>query len=246
MTSAPDLQPFTLTHGHDEFHARHVGLGHGDVFFLFLRAVSKAGLDVTLTLGPITIDFTPPDVTQPLTAVLDGNDLLVTWDDKVFLDSEQPTDVALTFSYRVGQEGRGFVTPWLETPEHVLIQCRLHGNASGCARHPLSLLYQHDSPPGGAFFFQLHVTNTAGHVTAVNTSSVRLPVRSPPDHALVMDVVETIATAVTMTTALSDLTSQDTTTAIDLSTGGTTLTANSSLSNTTPASPQTPTHTTSL
>jgi hypothetical protein len=58
--SAPDLLPFTPTHGHGEYHARHSGLGHGDVFFIFLRAVSKAGLEDAVSLGPITIDSTPP------------------------------------------------------------------------------------------------------------------------------------------------------------------------------------------
>jgi hypothetical protein len=125
--------------------------------------------------------------------------MVVTWGDGVFVDPEQLKDAALTFSYRVGHEGGGFVTRWLETPDHVLTQCRLQRNASSCARYPLSALYQHDTPPGHAFFFQLQASNAAGHVINVNTSPVRLPARSPPQHALVMDVLKTMVTELSTT-----------------------------------------------
>ena len=38
------------------------------------------------------------------------------------------------------------------------------------------------------------MTNAAGHVTTVNTSSVRLPAHYPPGHAVVMDVLKTMVT----------------------------------------------------
>jgi hypothetical protein len=187
--SAPDLLPWTATHGHREYHARHSGLGHGDTFFLFLRAVSKAGLDVTLTLGPVIVDFTPPQFTRSLAARLHANKLLVTWDDGDIADSEQTPDMSLTLSFRVGQEGGTFVTSWVEISESDLTECRVKYNASGCARYPLQALHLRDTQPGDAFFFQLHAVNVVGHVASVNTSSVRLPARSPPNHALVLDVV---------------------------------------------------------
>nr|KAG5704396.1 hypothetical protein BaRGS_031102 [Batillaria attramentaria] len=100
--SAPDLLPFTPTHGHHSYHARHSGLGHGAVFFVFLRALSKAGLQVQLTLGPVIIDVTPPDVTQLLTAEVDGDFLVTKWNKHVFKDSEQPAGVEFDVTYRVG------------------------------------------------------------------------------------------------------------------------------------------------
>ena len=102
-SSAPDLLPFTATHGHPSYHVQHAGLGHGDVFFLFLQAVSKAGLRLTLTLGPVLIDVTAPDVTQPLTATVEGESMVVTWQGGVFADSEQPKDVDFEVNFRVGQ-----------------------------------------------------------------------------------------------------------------------------------------------
>nr|KAG5706497.1 hypothetical protein BaRGS_032890 [Batillaria attramentaria] len=101
--SAPDLLPFTPTHGHHSYHARHSGLGHGAVFFIFLRALSKAGLQFHLTLGPLVIDETPPEVTQPLAAVVDGDSLSVSWTENTFTDPEQPDGVGLGVTFRVGQ-----------------------------------------------------------------------------------------------------------------------------------------------
>ena len=102
-SSAPDLLPFTPTHAHPSYHARHSGLGHGDLFFIFLQAVNKAGLHVQRVLGPVVIDVTPPDVTRSLAAGVNGDVILVTWTDDVFVDPEQPKGVELDFSFRVGR-----------------------------------------------------------------------------------------------------------------------------------------------
>ena len=102
-SSSPDLLPFTPTHGHVSYHARHAGLGHGDVFYIFLQAVNKAGLLATLTLGPVLIDVTPPDVTLPLTAAVEGGFAIATWEKDAFVDPEQPDDVDFDFSFRIGQ-----------------------------------------------------------------------------------------------------------------------------------------------
>ena len=102
-SSAPDLLPYTATHGHTSYHARHAGLGHGDLFFIFVRAVNKAGLSTTLTVGPVLIDQTPPDVMQALNATVEGEFLMVTWQEDVFTDQEQPDEVDLLVTFRVGQ-----------------------------------------------------------------------------------------------------------------------------------------------
>ena len=58
-------------------------------------------------------------------------------------------------------------------------------------------------------FFQLHVTNAAGHVATVNTSSVRLPAHYPPSHAVVMDVLRTTDAAGTTTSPATPLTTSE-------------------------------------
>ncbi|KAK7460765.1 hypothetical protein BaRGS_00038812, partial [Batillaria attramentaria] len=187
-SSAPDLLPFTPTHGHHSYHARHSGLGHGAVFFIFLKALSKAGLQVNLTLGPVIIDVTPPEVIQPLTSVVKDGFVLATWTNSTFRDPEQPSGVEFEFAFRLGFR-ENFVTPFLTLPEAVFHHCQTD-SVTGCARYPVSALQSHDTEEGRLFFFQLHVTNAAGHVTSVNSSSVRLPAHAPPNHAVVMDVVK--------------------------------------------------------
>nr|KAG5704406.1 hypothetical protein BaRGS_031112 [Batillaria attramentaria] len=152
--SAPDLLPFTPTHGHHSYHARHSGLGHGAVFFIFLRALSKAGLHVQLTLGPVLIDETPPVAIGTLPAAIDGDFLMVTWTNETFTDPEQPSDVDFEVSFRVGHDA-GFVSPFLAMPEAVMQQCK-QNDVTGCARYPISVLQTHDTEQGRLFFFQLH------------------------------------------------------------------------------------------
>ena len=97
------------------------------------------------------------------------------------------------------------MTPFLTLPESSLAQCR-KDNITGCARYPIKALYAHDTEDGRSFFFQLHVTNAAGHVTTVNTSSTRLPAHYPPSHAVVMDVLRTAVTDDAAVTATSPVT----------------------------------------
>ncbi|KAK7493722.1 hypothetical protein BaRGS_00015051, partial [Batillaria attramentaria] len=186
--SAPDLLPFTPTHGHHSYHARHSGLGHGAVFFIFLRALSKAGLQVNLTLGPVIIDVTPPTVTSRLTPIVEGKYLVVEWANDTFQDPEQPNEAEFDVTFRVGHAD-GFVTPFLAPPDSSLSHCR-ENNVTGCARYPISDLQAHDTESGRSFFFQLHVMNAAGHVTTKNSSAVKLPAHFPPGHAVVMDVIK--------------------------------------------------------
>ncbi|KAK7483107.1 hypothetical protein BaRGS_00025675, partial [Batillaria attramentaria] len=187
-SSAPDLLPFTPTHGHHSYRARHSGLGHGAVFFVFLRALSKAGLHVQLTLGPVIIDVTPASVTEPLTALVEDGFLVVSWTDSTFADLEQPVGVSFDVTFRVGYD-REFITPFLSVPESTLATCQ-KSNVTGCARYPVSVLQTHDTEQGRSFFFQLHVTNAAGHVTTVNTSAARLPAHLLPSHAVIYDVTK--------------------------------------------------------
>lgn len=104
MSSAePDILSFTPTHGYSSYDARHSGLGHGSVFFIFLKALSKAGSQTSLSLGPISIDFTPPEITQSLEAVLADDCLQLTWVNGTFRDDEQPTFVPLDVTIRLGE-----------------------------------------------------------------------------------------------------------------------------------------------
>ncbi|KAL8573303.1 hypothetical protein ACOMHN_032765 [Nucella lapillus] len=186
-SSAPDILPFTPTHAHTAYHAGHLGLGQGDQFFVFLRVLSKAGLNGSVTLGPVVIDVTAPTVTQPLTTRVEGGRMVVTWQPGVFVDPEQPPGVGLNVSFRVGH-GESFVTPFRAVSDSNVSSCR-SAQAAGCVHYPVTDLTPYDTGDSRPFFFQVHIVNAAGHVTSVNSSSVRLPASHPPGHAVVLDVL---------------------------------------------------------
>ena len=102
-SSSPALLAFTPTHGRQSYHARHAGLGHGALFYVFLRAVNKAGLQALLTLGPVIIDVTPPDVTASVKAEVRDGYLVASWTNDTFSDPEQPEGVDFEVAYRVGR-----------------------------------------------------------------------------------------------------------------------------------------------
>lgn len=101
--SSPDLIPYTSTHARHFFHHHHSGLGHGAMFYLFIRGESKAGLQTQVTMGPLVVDSTPPEVVRALTAMVDGGQLRASWEKGAMVDLEQPRDVPLVITYRVGE-----------------------------------------------------------------------------------------------------------------------------------------------
>ena len=112
------------------------------------------------------------------------------------------------------------MTPFLSASQSSLSQCH-RNNITGCARYPVKALYPHDTDSGRFFFFQLHVSNAAGHVTTFNTSSVELPAHYPPSHAVILDVLKTMITLTTIPstspsfttgTSTTDLTTEDSST----------------------------------
>ena len=98
------------------------------------------------------------------------------------------------------------MTPFLSASQSSLSQCQ-RNNVTGCAHYPVKDLYPHDTDSGRFFFFQLHVINAAGHVTTVNTSSVRLPAHYPPSHAVILDVLKTMVSLTTTPSTISPATS---------------------------------------
>ena len=100
---SPDLIPLTSTHAHHSFHRHSSGLDQGAIFYLFLQATSQAGLQTLVTMGPFLVDATPPQVTATLTAEVDGDQLVVSWEKGVVVDLEQPADIEFQFTFRVGE-----------------------------------------------------------------------------------------------------------------------------------------------
>ena len=107
-----------------------------------------------------------------------------------------PFKYSTSFCFYTGNE-KGFITSFLELPNHHLLSncpssTRIGYDIVGCVRYPLSALYPHQTQNARHFYFELHVTNLAGHATSVNTSSTVLPADGPPSNAVVMDVIRTM------------------------------------------------------
>lgn len=99
---SPDLQDFQSVHNHTFFKQRHLGFSTGTEFFIFIKAVNKAGLSSTATLGPIVIDETSPICPSSLQTTQNGSHLAINLNQNTFTDDEQQEQVSL-ISYRIGE-----------------------------------------------------------------------------------------------------------------------------------------------
>ena len=92
-TQAPGIVNYIPTNRKQSFSINHAGLGTDKEFFIFLKAVSKAGLDTILPIGPVIIDETPPRNNSLPTPIIDGDHIVVGWDSDTFYDDEQTTSI---------------------------------------------------------------------------------------------------------------------------------------------------------
>ena len=86
---APGLVDYVSTHTKHFFDIRHAAIGTDELFFIFLKAVSKAGLTTVIPIGPVLIDETPPIVSSIPIVMIDSGDIIVGWDNDAFHDDEQ-------------------------------------------------------------------------------------------------------------------------------------------------------------
>ncbi|XP_046356064.2 uncharacterized protein LOC124134978 [Haliotis rufescens] len=181
----PDILDYASSKGRHSFKLNHAGFSGKNIFYIFLKAVNKAGLTSVVTFGPVMIDNTPPAVTEILSPKSSGDFVIITWNNMTFTDSEQQ-DSQFTVLYRIVHDGV-HVTPILQTPKHITKACQIQGHA-GCIRYPLTRLQEMDSELNKPFLFELYVYNSAGHFTIVNTKKITVPSRFPPGHGIVYDI----------------------------------------------------------
>ncbi|XP_046569939.1 uncharacterized protein LOC124278266 [Haliotis rubra] len=181
----PDILDYASSKGHLSFKLNHVGFAGKNIFYIFLKAVNKAGLSSVTVFGPVMIDNTPPVITKKVSPTLSGNFVMINWDNDTFSDQEQQ-DSTFTVLYRIMHDGH-HVTPILQTPKHITKACQIQGHA-GCIRYPLKRLQEMDSELNKPFLFELYVYNSAGHFALVTTEGITVPSKFPPGHGLVYDI----------------------------------------------------------
>ena len=102
QVDAPLVRSYEPMHGKEFFHLYHSGLSSGSLFYIFLKAVNKAGLSSVVVFGPVMIDETPPKLTEKLSPRIKGNTVLVTWTNSSIKDPEE-TGSQFTVFYRIGK-----------------------------------------------------------------------------------------------------------------------------------------------
>ena len=99
-SDAPSLIDYETTHTKRFFEIRHAAIGT-DEFFIFLKAISKTGLETIIPIGPILIDETPPNAKDiPDVSMEDGN-IVIGWDVDTFYDDEQTESIDI-MKFQIG------------------------------------------------------------------------------------------------------------------------------------------------
>ena len=99
--NAPGLVGYKPTLNKKSFKIHHAGIGTDDEFFIFLKAINKAGLETIVPIGPILIDVTPPRYKIVPEVKVIGNSILVGWDNDTFFDDEQTEKISQIF-FQIG------------------------------------------------------------------------------------------------------------------------------------------------
>ena len=98
---APGLVDYVSTHTKRFFEIRHAAVGTDEEFFMFLKALSKAGLETIIPIGPILIDETPPNVKYIPAVTIDAGDMVVGWDVESFSDDQQTEPIDM-IKFQIG------------------------------------------------------------------------------------------------------------------------------------------------
>lgn len=97
----PDLLEFVSTELKPTYINVHPGIGHGSTFFVTIRSINKAFDTTNVTLGPVAIDETPPEITEAdVTVQAEINTLIIKWTDEAFKDKESGI---LSVEYALGK-----------------------------------------------------------------------------------------------------------------------------------------------
>ena len=99
--NSPSLVGFKSTGNKKTFKIHHAGIGTDDEFFIFLKAINKAGLITIIPIGPTLIDMTPPRYTSVPGVQIIGDNILVGWNNDTFFDDEQ-TEIISQIFFQIG------------------------------------------------------------------------------------------------------------------------------------------------
>lgn len=97
----PSLVSFEKTSGHSRYFNHHSGLRSAQRFWMYLKSKSKAGVEKTIPVGPLIIDFTPIVLTKDLIVDIKNKTIYIGWENQTFVDEEE-TDPISSILFRIG------------------------------------------------------------------------------------------------------------------------------------------------
>ncbi|KAJ8302432.1 hypothetical protein KUTeg_018828 [Tegillarca granosa] len=178
-----DIISYTISKHNTFYKERHLGLESGSIIYCFLKVVNKASLEAVLPYGPILIDETPPNCPLSLPVLVQGDVIVLAWDNGTFFDFEQREQIG-SIMFQIGNEHR-ILTPFYEWNIHESTHCT--GVSGGCIKYPIKKLQQHNTEDGLSFFFRIHAFNYAGHFCSVDSNKFPIPSMFPPGNGYIKD-----------------------------------------------------------
>lgn len=98
---SPSLVSFEKTSGHSRYFNHHSGLRSAQRFWMYIKSTSKAGVEKTIPVGPLIIDFTPIVLTKDLIVDIENKTIYIGWENQTFVDEEE-TDPISSILFRIG------------------------------------------------------------------------------------------------------------------------------------------------
>ena len=91
--TAASIMDYKSTNGKKMFKMRHIGVGTGSNFYVFIKTSNKANLEKVTEIGPIVIDETPPIFKRKPIVKLGKNVITIGWDKDTVYDIVQKTPI---------------------------------------------------------------------------------------------------------------------------------------------------------
>ncbi|KAK3101031.1 hypothetical protein FSP39_000383, partial [Pinctada imbricata] len=95
---APDILAFRSTKQHAHIDIHHADIPDGTMFYIIIKAISKANVEGIRSIGPCFMDTTPPDFIGPISITYSGGYIHATWAADAFVDSEDGFDLHMQFA----------------------------------------------------------------------------------------------------------------------------------------------------
>ena len=99
---SPSLISYQRTSGHSRYLNHHSGLRSAKSFWMYIKSLSKTGVEKTIPIGPIIIDSTPVKIVKDLLVESKDNSIYIGWENETFIDEEEIEPVSSIY-FRFGK-----------------------------------------------------------------------------------------------------------------------------------------------